>query len=98
MGSIRCQTHGPRAIAHVCPHVRDAMMTGAAPPAVASYPMKDLEGTFAAYSLEFCYQCIGERGLPTPARSLAEEDLEAWGEKLATWPVCNQCLREQRGG
>lgn len=98
MGAMGCSTYGSSAIAHVCPHVRDAVESGVAPQSVGMYPLKDFEGTPAAAILEFCDPCMRERGLPIPPRPVTEQVWETLGKRLDTVAVCSRCLQAARAG
>jgi hypothetical protein len=94
MGITKCQKHGPTQVVGTCNHAADAMKSGAQLPSLEAYQARDEDGGGLPLVFLYCGDCVRDRDLPLPARPLTLDEVEDFGDRLDSVPVCLKCLRE----
>lgn len=83
-----CHLHGWAGLAHVCPHIRNAIETRTQIPNWLSYPLAKPLHEYVV--LRLCATCAAEQALPDPARMLRDGEIDM--EQLDADPMCEACF------
>ncbi len=95
MGICMCPVHGRSFLAHVCPHIREAVGAKTPFPRRTTYTFSIGEKTEIVMKLHFCDRCVAERRLPSLPRPLTESEVDR--EEFATDVVCRECFLASEG-